>query len=317
MKIAVAVVGLDETHRSRLLSALAGHDVRFLSEAADAPARRRCVADAEIVFGNVPPAWLETAPALRWVQLDSAGAFPYLQLASPDRRPPVLVASLKNFYGEAVAEGLLAGVLALCRQLPRLLAAQALGRWVKPEVEQSIRTLHGSRVVILGAGAIGCAVGSILSGFRCRVDYFGRTAAIARLRSTADLDRELPEVDLLINVLPQTPATDGLLDRARLERLPRRAIFANGGRGSVVDEKALAEMLADGRLAGAVLDVTQVEPLPVGHPFWALPTVVLTQHTGGRFTGETEGKIARFLENRERFSRGERLIGALDSVLGY
>ena len=316
-RIAVAVKGLSKSQKNRLRATLPAHEISFLSEASDEGARKRLVVDSEIMFGNVPLDWLKEATSLRWIQLDSAGFDSYLPLATRAEPLPVLISNLNDFYGEAVAEALLTGILSMYRQLPALLAAQRAGRWIKDEVESSIRHLHGSRVVVLGAGSLGRAIGTLAAAFRCRVDYFARSSPIARLRNSVDLDRELPEADLLVNTLPQTPLTVGLLDRSRLLRLPSRAVFVNGGRGSVVDETALVELLRNNRLAGAVLDVTQIEPLPAGHPFWALPNVILSQHTGGRFPAEIDTKVTRFLLNMERFAAHQPLIGAVDAIRGY
>jgi phosphoglycerate dehydrogenase-like enzyme len=108
-----------------------------------------------------------------------------------------------------------------------------------------------------------------------------------------------------------------LLDAARLARLKATALLVNVGRGSTLDEAALLQALDAGRLGGAVLDVTAVEPLPADSPLWRHPKVVLLQHTGGRFPGELDAKVTRFLENFARFTRGEALPDAADLNRGY
>jgi phosphoglycerate dehydrogenase-like enzyme len=320
MKIYIAVVGLDPEQKARLNSALRGHDVRYRDTFADDAARQAAVAEAEVVFGNVPAAWLVPARHLRWVQLDSAGVDAYLRLNTA--RPagtPVAVTNLRDFYGTAVAEAALAGILAFYRQLPRLLVAQRDTRWIKRELEEagSIRQLHGARVVILGAGAIGRKIAALLRPFEGEIRFFARTAPDATLRNRAELDAALPDADIVINTLPHTPDTIGLIDRERLARFRPTALLVNLGRGSVVDEAALVAALDAGRLGGAVLDVTSVEPLPANSPMWAHPRIILTQHTGGRFPGESAAKVSRFLENFSRFVRAEPLSGALDAPRGY
>jgi glyoxylate/hydroxypyruvate reductase len=272
------------------------------------------------VFGNVPVAWLIAARNLRWVQLDSAGVDAYLKVNSARAGgAPVAITNLQDFYGRAVGEAALAGILACYRQLPRLLVAQRDARWIKRELEDAaaIGQLHGARVVILGAGAIGRKIAALLRPFEGEVRLFARTAPDAALRNRAELDAALPDADVVINTLPHTPDTIGLINRERLARFKPTALFVNMGRGSVLDEPALVEALDAGRLGGAVLDVTSVEPLPADHPMWAHPRIILTQHTGGRFPGESAAKVSRFLENFARFGRGEPLLGALDPARGY
>ncbi len=317
MKIYVGIAGLGPSHRARLNSTLVGHEVIHGDELAGLERRPAAVAAAEVVFANVPPAWLAAAPGLRWVQLDSAGVDAYLGLNTNRPGAPVVLTNLRNFYGEAVAEAALAGILAWYRQLPRLLAAQSESRWIKTEVEPDIGRLHGASVIILGAGAIGGAIAPLLRAFGCDVRFFARHSPVATWHTLADLDAALPAADLVISTLPHSPETVGLLDGARLARLKPTALLVNVGRGSTLDEVALVRALEAGRLAGAVLDVTAVEPLPVSSALWRHPRVLLTQHTGGRFPGETDAKITRFLENFARFSRGEVLPAAVDLSRGY
>jgi len=317
MRIYIAVAGLSEPIKARLTTALAGHQLIFSHELGGDGARQAAVTAAEVVFGNVPPAWLTAARQLRWVQLDSAGVNAYLGLHSTRAGHPVLLTNLSDFYGQAVAEAILAGILALYRQLPRLLVAQRERRWIKSEVESAIGQLHRARVVILGAGAIGRRVAALLQPFEGEVRFFARRAPEAKLRTLADLDTALVSTDVLINTLPETPTTIGILSRERLSRLPDTAVVVNAGRGSALDETALLNALDAQRLGGAVLDVTAVEPLPPEHPFWTHPHIFLTQHTCGRFPGETKAKVARFLGNFGCFVRGEPLTGVIDPSRGY
>lgn len=319
MKIFIAVARLDQEQHQRIDAGLIGHELRYRDALANDAAGQAAVAESDVVFGNVPAAWLIPARNLRWVQLDSAGVDAYLKLNLARADRPVVITNLQDFYGMAVAEATLAGILAFYRQLPRLLVAQRDGRWIKHEIEgaAAIRQLHGARIIILGAGAIGRRIAALLRPFEGAIEFFARTAPAATLKSRSELDAALPRADVVINTLPHTPDTIGLIGRDRLCRFGARALLVNVGRGSVLDETALVEALDAGQLGGAVLDVTSVEPLPAGSPLWAHPRVILTQHTGGRFPGETAAKVSRFLENFGRFSRGEPLDGVLDAARGY
>jgi len=317
MKIFIAISGLNAAQRTRLNTALCGHILTFSEEVGPASQRSAAVAEAEVVFGNIPYAWLGAASRLRWMQLDSAGVNAYLDLNSARTGPPVILTNLSAFYERAVAEAALGGILAFYRQLPRLFVAQSERRWIKTEVEPDIGQLHRARIVILGAGAIGHKLSTMLRSFECEVRLFARRAAAAQLQALAELDAALAATDVLINTLPETPATVGILDRVRLARLPATALVVNVGRGSAIDEAALLDALDNRRLGGAVLDVTATEPLPSDHPFWTHPRVILTQHTGGRFPGETDGKVTRFLENFAQYLRGAPLTGTVDLSRGY
>ena len=317
MKIHIKVAALEDAQIALLVNRLAGHEVTFDHRLDSEDARRASVAAADVVFGNVPAAWLADARNLRWVQLDSAGADAYLRINQSPRPTPVIVTNLRDFYGRAVAEAALAGILAFYRQLPALLRAQPERRWVKPAVEPGIGQLHGARALVLGMGALGGRLAQLLRAFECEVTGFARTAPEAGLRTWEQVDAALPSADLVINTLPQTPATIGVFDRARFARFAPQALFVNVGRGSAVDEAALLAALVPEGLGGAVLDVTTVEPLPASSSLWTHPRVILTQHTGGRFPRETEGKIAVFLGNFERLMRGESLHGVVDFAKGY
>ena len=267
MNVCITISGLGPEQRARLQDALVGHAVTFCGSSAE-PEKRAVVAAADVVFGNVPAAWLAGAPRLRWVQLDSAGVDAYLGLNDTPRPTPVALTNLAGFYDRAVAEAALAGILAFYRQLPRLLAAQAESRWVKTEIEPLVRALDGNAVLLLGAGSIGRRLERLLTAFDASCRFFSRRARPGVLSSVAELEAALPETDLLINTLPHTPDTIGFLHRARLARLKRGAVVVNVGRGSALDESALVELLDDGHLAGAVLDVTAIEPLPSESPLW-------------------------------------------------
>ena len=316
MNLCIAVPGLTVAQRSRLEAALAAHTLTFCAEFPEFE-KRAAVATAHVIFGNVPAAWLSAAAGLRWVQLESAGVDAYLGLNATPRAASVVLTNLAGFYDRAVAEAALAGILAFYRQLPRLLVAQPAARWIKSEVEPAIRALGGQRVLLLGAGGIARRLARVLAAFDAEVQFFSRTARIGALATPAELDTALATTDLLINTLPHTPATIGFLDHARLARLKRDAVVVNVGRGSTLDEVALLSLLDAGHLGGAVLDVTAIEPLPVGSPLWRHPRVLLTQHTGGRFPGETDRKIDVFLANVTRFERGEPLHSGVDVTRGY
>jgi glyoxylate/hydroxypyruvate reductase len=175
--------------------------------------------------------------------------------------------------------------------------------------------LRGKSVVILGLGTIGRAVQQMLTGFECRILTMARSNPAADLHTTDELEKVLPDTDLVINCLPGT--AKGFFSADLIAAMKPGSVFANVGRGSTVDEDALLTALETNRLSGAVLDVTETEPLPADHPFWAMPQVLLTQHTAGGQHDENRGKIDLFLHNLAALEMGQPLTNEVSLSKGY
>ncbi|RIV23461.1 D-2-hydroxyacid dehydrogenase [Fibrisoma montanum] len=266
---------------------------------------------ADVVMGNVPPAWVARAPqTLQFWQLDSAGFDGYQNL-----RLSVPVANMGDFFAWPCAETIVAGIIGLYRHIHELAVLQHQRNWVGVPIRYKLGLLRRKRVVILGTGAIGQAVRTMLTGFECEVNMLARTDPRAELHSVDELKAILPQTDLVINTLPGT--AKGFFSADLIRAMPADGVYANIGRGSTTDEPALIEALQQGRLGGAVLDVTATEPLPADSPLWAMPNVILTQHTGGGQQTEDEGKAAQFLRNLHRFRNGEPLENPIDLSKGY
>jgi len=269
---------------------------------------------AEAVFGNVPPEWLARTDRLGFVQLYSAGINEYLPLdwsAPPLNR--VVMANLRGFFGQPVAETAVAGLAAFFRKMNELAVLQSRQEWVGGKLRPTMRLLHRQRALVLGAGAIGRHIARILGGYECEVTVVSRHQP----PTLADLDDLLPRADVVLAALPETEETVGIFTKKRLAGLKPTAVLVNVGRGSAVDEPALIEALQAGRLAGAVLDVTAVEPLPAASPLWRLPNVLLTQHTAGGYADEQADKVPVFLENLRRFRAGKAVENRVDFGKGY
>jgi phosphoglycerate dehydrogenase-like enzyme len=306
MRIA-ACVSLTGTELLRLREATGDAEVVPAAGADGRAAFEGC----EVAFGNPPADWLAGAPRLRWVQLESAGVGEYAGLDWQTLGRRLTVTNLAGFFAEPVAESILAGILAHYRGLGRLCRLQAEGTWQGDALRPGLKTLKGAAVVLLGWGALNRRVADLLAPFACQV------TSLASRSSPSDLDMVLATADVVVCAVPDTPSTRGLFDRARLARMKRGSLFLNFGRGSLIDEEALADALREGRLAGAVLDVTRQEPLPADHRFWTSPNLLLTQHTGGGSGDEIDRKIDFFLANLARFRRGEPLQGRVDFERGY
>lgn len=267
---------------------------------------------AEAVLGNPPAEWFaDGGPSqLRLWQLDSAGFDHYQGL-----RVAGAVANMGDFFAWPCAETMVAGLLAQYRALPELVRLQGQHRWAGPAMRAHTGLLRYKRVVILGAGAIALAVRQQLLGFECAVQLLARTDPAASLHSREQLRAALPTTDIVVNCLPGS-ATN-FFGEAEFAAMPLGSVYASVGRGNTTDEAALLAALQQGRLAGAVLDVTATEPLPSAHPFWDMPQVLLTQHTGGGQPFEALGKAQQFVRNLGHLQAGEPLENVVELSRGY
>lgn len=266
---------------------------------------------SEIVFGNPPSAWIGESSALRWVQLESVGFGEYLLLDWNSLGKRICVTNLSGFFRISVAESILAGVMALHRGIDRLVLLKEARSWEGGAIRTALRSLSCAEVVLFGQGSINIRVAELLQPFGCFVTFFRRGW------SGAALNAALGQADLVVSAVPDLPETRDVFDRTRLARFKHGAIFANFGRGSVVDDDALADGLSSGSIGGAVIDVTRYEPLPADHRFWTLPNLILTQHSGGGTENEIERKIDWFLNNMTHYLLGDPLISAVDFARGY
>jgi phosphoglycerate dehydrogenase-like enzyme len=244
---------------------------------------------AEVIAAN---------PKLRVIQTPSAGVDHLVDLV-PDT---VRICDARGVFDVPTAEWVLAGVLGHRRDLPRYARQQAGREWLPAE---AARELAGSRVLIVGHGSIGAAVEARLAPFGVSVTRVARTARDG-VAAMAELPRLLPEADIVVLLVPLTDLTRGLVDKEFLAALPDGALLVNAARGAVVDTDALLAELSTGRL-GAVLDVTDPEPLPADDPLWSAPGLLLTPHVAGPTTQLRERVLELVLAQVVRYRDGNPL----------
>ena len=255
---------------------------------------------------------LAGAPGVRWVQLPWAGVdeFAGLGMFGDGRR----WTCAKGAYSEPVAEHALALALAGLRDLPERVRATSWGR-------QSGISLFGARVTILGGGGIAQTLVALLRPFRCDVTVVRRSgrpfAGAGRTLGVDRLAESLPGADVVILALALTPATDRIIGRAELELMEPHAWLVNVARGRHVATDDLVAALAERRIGGAALDVTDPEPLPEAHPLWTLPNVIITPHTANTQEMAAPLLATRIRENVQRFDAAEPLLGPVDGSAGY
>lgn len=313
MKIYAALPATADRHLG-LLRQLTAPDEFWIAGTAPTPADRSAFGEAEVAFGHFPPDALATARCLRWIQLISVGIEAYRGLDWA-RFPGVTCTNLRGLYADPMAQTMLAGILARFRGLDRLVHLRAQGDWQKETLHGSIDVLHGAEVLLLGAGAVNRRLRELLGPFGCRFTTYACTSG--ELHTREELDAALARADLVCAALPDTPETRGLLDAARLARMKPDALLVNAGRSSLLDEAALVAAPEAGRLGGAVLDVTQREPLPADDPLRRCPRLLLTQHTAAGSRTVMTTAIRFFGENLARHRAGQPLLNPVDWSRGY
>ena len=248
---------------------------------------------AAVILGNPAIKELAVCENLRLLQTRSAGTDQY-------QRPGVLpegaaLLSASGAYGHSVSEHMFAMLLSLMKRLPAYRDRQKDGIWndLGP-----VKTLAGALVLCVGTGDLGSSFARLCKALGARTAGIRRdpgkpTDGIDKMCPMDRLDELLPQADVVALMLPHSADTVHLMDRRRLLLMRKDAILLNGGRGTAVDCAALAEVLKDGHLWGACLDVTDPEPLPAGHPLWTQERAVLTPHTaGGDHLADTTDRIA-------------------------
>jgi glyoxylate/hydroxypyruvate reductase A len=289
---------------------LPGHTVYFNSELS-IDAAENAFRTAEVILGNPPAAWFNPPPPqLVFWQIDSAGFDRYSQL-----NIPVPVANMGDYFAQPCAETMVAGVLAFYRGIHRLARLQTIKKWEGKLIQTPMRLLSDQRVIILGAGAIGLYIEDMLSGFGCSVRLVARTSTAATIHTKEQFLQALPQSSLVINTLPGSAGQ--YMDAACIAAMPKGSVYASVGRGETTDEAALIAALQSGRLAGAVLDVTEKEPLPEDNVLWEMENVILTQHTGGRKKDEYKGIADLFVGNLELFIAGKPVHNIILLGRGY
>ena len=247
---------------------------------------------------------LRSAPGLRWVHIHASGTD--RAIYGELRARGVTIRTSSGAHAAVVAQTAVAGLLALARCFPRMMAAQRERRWVPLLAQRLPRDLNGQTALILGWGPVGQQITRMLLavGLRCQVVRQQRhpadAAGVTFIRYD-ELHAGLAHADWLILACPLTPQTQGLIDAQALHCLPAQAHLVNVARGEIVVEPDLIESLRSGHLAGAYLDVFAHEPLAADSPLWAMEQVIVTPHAAGHSDGNEQRVAAMFLENLRRW----------------
>jgi glyoxylate/hydroxypyruvate reductase A len=261
-----------------------------------------------------PPADIErTFPKLQVLFSVGAGIDQFDLRALPPDLP--VVRMVEPGIAQTMVEYATFAVLGLHREMPAYLRQQQLEQWQERRVLPAARR----RVGILGLGMLGQAVLAKLCGFGFDCAGWSRSRHVLEgvrcFAGEGELAGFLARTDILVCLLPLTPATQGLLDARLFAQLPRGAGLVQVGRGPQLVQEDLLAALESGQIGDAVLDVCVPEPLPPGHPFWRHPRIWLTPHIAS--TTQPETAVDVVLDNLRRFERGESMLGLVDRARGY
>ncbi len=309
---AVLVACRDADEYPRLLESLAAQGV-VLSYAHTATEAMRAYTNQQVLLAqpDIAAAIIDRMPAVHWVQSTWAGITPLLHT----RRQDFMLTGIKEVFGPQMAEYCLGQILAHELQLSlRLSKQQARQWWQEPTGKLKGRTLG-----IMSLGSIGKHIARVAAGFGLQRVGLSRSGAavdgFARVFAVGQLHEFLTQADYVVAVLPDTPATTGLMNATSFAALKPTALFINIGRGNLVDENALVAALHAGQLAGAVLDVFRTEPLPEDSPLWTAPNLVISGHVAARSWPQDIANI--FLDNFRRYQQQQALNYPIDRARGY
>jgi phosphoglycerate dehydrogenase-like enzyme len=258
---------------------------------------------------------IEQHPTLAWLHTGSAGVDHIL--TERFRAAGLILTNSAGVHAPSIAEWVVAMMLLVEKDLPAMLQQQLARTWRKVERAE----LGGRRVTIVGTGHIGSEIARRLRPFGCRLTGVRRSGQehpdFDHVERAENLSEALAGTDWLILAVPLSAETRGLIGAEALRSLPAGARIVNVARGEIVVEEALVEALQSGRLAGAVLDVFETEPLPDDHPLWTLPGVFVLPHTTWRSPEVKRRQVELFAGNMRRFVAGEPMKNVVDVTRGY
>ncbi len=300
--------------------------------AADESAAQAAMPDADAFFGKLTPPLLEAAGQLRWVQSPTASLEHYLFPALVEH--PCTLTNMRGLFSDVIADHVFGYILCFARHLHTYIRQQIAARWmpvggeaerttfaVGPGMASAIDRAHlhlaDATLGIVGLGAIGSEIARRGLAFGMRVVAVDPVQAepppgVAALWKLDRLDDLLRESNFVVIAAPHTPETAGMFGLPQFKQMKRSAYLINIGRGVIVKLDELCEALRIGLIAGAGLDVFEVEPLPADHPLWRMENVIITPHVAGTSPRIAERHLEVLLDNIARFRHGEPLRNVVD-----
>lgn len=256
------------------------------------------------------------ADRLEWIHATSAGVDALMFPALIDSK--VKVTNARGIFDRSIAEYVLCTILMFAKDFPRSMRLQADHQWQHRDTERA----EGGQVLIVGAGSIGRQIARLVRGIGMKPHGVARRARqgdddFVAVHANEELRERLSLADYVVIAAPLTPQTQGLFDASAFAAMKSSARLINIGRGPIVNTADLVTALGNGDIAGAALDVFEEEPLPENHPLWSLDNAILTPHMSGDFIGWRRALTDQFLDNFDRWQRGESQFNEVDKKLGY
>lgn len=307
---------VEEKHLRQIAASAPGHEI--VNAGQERIASELPSADIFCGHAKVPVPWGEVVRngRLRWIQSSAAGLDHCLTPEVIDS--PIVVSSASGLFADQVAEQTIGLLLGLVRAAPVFFRAQAKREFIR----RPTGDLHRKTVGIVGLGGNGTRIAEVLRPWKTRLiatDVFAddKPACVDELWPADRLSQLLAESDYVILCAPLNEQTHHLLGARELATMRREALLINVARGPIVDEAALVASLQSGQLAGAGLDVTEVEPLPLDSPLWEIPNVLITPHVGAQSARRVDDTTDLICENLRRYFAGRPLLNRVDKKLGY
>lgn len=318
----------------------AAPDARVTNAATPADARA-AIPTADAFLGKITPELLAKAEHLRWVQAFTASLEHYIFPALVEH--PCALTNMRGLFGDVIADQVMGYVLCFARNLHVYIRNQVERAWrpvggeahrvdfaagpgVVNAMDRATIFLPDATLGVVGFGGIGAEVARRASAFGLTIRAVDRhpdrvavpeSVTLASLGGLGDLPALLAASDFVVIAAPHTPETERLFDARTLARMKPGSYLINIGRGAIIVLDDLVAALRSGHLAGAALDVFEVEPLPPEHPLWNSDNVILTPHTAGYSTAIAPRHLAVLVDNVGRFARGEPLRNVVDKRLWF
>lgn len=316
---------IDEARLQQVIEA-AGPGSR-VTNASDLESALAAMPTAEAFFGKLTPPLLAAAPRLRWVQSPTASLEHFLFPALTEH--PCQLTNMRGIFSDVIADHVLGYIISFARNLHLYRDQQRSGRWepigsdgpalpnfaqgpgIISPVDRAHLHLADCTLGVVGVGAIGEEICRRAQAFGMRVlgvDPHPRSIEnICEVAPHDQLDHLLAQSHFAVIAAPHTPQTEKLFNASTLARMRPGSYLINIGRGVIVDLHDLTAALQSGHLAGAALDVSEIEPLPANHPLWQLPNVLITPHVAAASPRISERHTAVLVENVKRFAHNQPL----------
>ncbi len=282
----------------------------------------RAAVGAEVQFGLITRPVFLAAKKLKWFHFVGIGFDPIVRAMPEFKEGKVVMTNARETHVVPMADHVMAAILAHAHRIGEMLGDQRKHHWHSEGYVRRIVELEGTRMGVMAMGDIGRAVAMRAAAFGVEVYAvdilaMGPPPGVREVWPVERLDEMLGMVDWLVVTPPLTEATKGMVDRRRFGLLPEGAHVTVVSRGGIVDEEALVEGLHSGKIGGAALDVTAVEPLPEDSPLWDAPNMWISPHVSAESVQLIERRKAIFKENLRRYLAGEDLLHVCDMEKGY